>query len=129
MDKRLFEKKHFLWRMFTFSGYMSAGSFWTAIFMRAVTYFCASIILCIVISVTVPGSTQEIIDLVHVLVPVLGVIWILALVPLTRRRLRDAGYGAKSYLWLLLPVIGWILFVVRLSARSVPRKPGEVWFE
>ena len=34
--------------------------------------------------------------------------------------LRDAGFTAKSYLWLLLPVVGWLIFIVkRLCARSV----------
>lgn len=129
MDKRLFEKKHFLWRMFTFSGYISASSFWSGIPMRLIGLFCAVIVMSIVVSVTVPGETQDIIDLVHRLVPVLGVVWFVPVIPLTRRRLRDAGFSAKSYLWLLLPVIGWIIFIIRLCAKSVPRNSGEIWFE
>lgn len=129
MDKKLFKKKHFLWRTFTFSGYISASSFWSGIPMRLIGCFCAVIVMSIIVSVTVPGETQAIIDLVHGLVPVLGVVWFIPVIPLTRRRLRDAGYSAKSYLWLLLPVIGWIIFVVRLCARSVPRNAGEIWFE
>ena len=57
---------------------------------------------------------------------------IAALIPglaITVRRLRDAGYSAKSYLWLLLPIVGWTVFVIRLCAKTAKRKPEEIWFE
>lgn len=129
MNKKLFKKRNFLYRTFSFSGYITAGNFWSEIGIRLIEFFCASIFLCIAVSVLVPGDTEDLIDLVHILVPALGLLWAVPIVPLTRRRLRDAGYSAKSYLWLLLPVIGWIVFIVRMFAKSVPRKPGELWFE
>ena len=129
MDKRLVEKKYFLWRMFTFSGYISLGQFWSEIATRFIGYFCASIILCIVVSAGMKTGTQEAIDLVSILVPALGVVWLIPIIALTRRRLRDAGYTAKCYLWLLIPIIGQIVFVVRLCAPTVKRKPEEIWFE
>ena len=129
MDKRLFEKKSFLWRMFTFSGYISPGQFWSEIAIRVIGFFCATIILCIVLSASMAGDTADVIARVNVLVPILGAVWSLPVIALTRRRLRDAGYSAKSYLWLLIPVAGWIVFVLRLCARTVPRKKKEIWFE
>lgn len=129
MNKKMFEKKSFLWRMFTFSGHVSAGSFWSDLAIRMISLFCAIIVMCIVVSATVSGETAEIISLCERLVPVLSIVWCATLVPMSRRRLRDAGYGAKSYLWLLLPLVGWIVFVVRLCGKSVPREPGEIWFE
>ena len=129
MDKRLVEKKYFLWRIFTFSGYISPGQFWSEIAMRLIGYFCAVIILCIVVSAKVQGDTEELVELVNILVPILGVLWSFPILALTRRRLRDAGYTARSYLWLLLPVAGWIVFVIRLCSRTAQRGKEEIWFE
>jgi len=129
MDKRLFQKRYFLWRMFTFSGYISPGQFWSEIAMRIIGFFCATIILCIVLSATVPTDTEGVIALVNFWVPILGILWFIPVVVLTRRRLRDAGYSARSYLWLLLPVAGWIVFVVRLCAPTAPRDSKDLWFE
>ena len=129
MDKRLFDKKYFLWRKFTFSGYISAGQFWTEIAMRFIGYFCAVILLCIVVSAALPLDTEEIIALMDILIPILSILWLIPIIILSRRRLRDAGYSAKSYLWLLLPVVGTIVFLIRLCARTAPRKPEEIWYE
>ena len=129
MDKKLVEKKYFLWRMFTFSGYISPGQFWSELAMRVIGFFCATIILCIVLSATMEADVETIIGRVNILVPVMGVLWSIPIIALTRRRLRDAGYSAKSYLWLLVPVIGLIAFVIRLCSRTAPRKKEEIWFE
>ncbi len=129
MDKRLFEKRYFLWRMFTFSGYISPGQFWSEIAMRIIGYFCAVIILCIVLSVSVHAATERIVALANTLVPILGVLWFIPIIILSRRRLRDAGYSARSYLWLLIPVVGLIVFIVRLCAPTAPREPEKIWFE
>ena len=129
MDKRLVQKRYFLWRIFTFSGYISPSQFWSEIALRLIGFFCATIFLCIALSVAIPGDVERILALVDVLLPVLGVLWLIPIVALTRRRLRDAGYSAKSYLWLLIPVVGQIVFIVRLCCKTAPRKPEEIWFE
>ena len=129
MDKRLFDKKNFLWRMFTFSGFIEPAQFWSEIAIRFISYFCAVIILCIVLSASMTADTADIVARVNILAPILGLMWLIPIAALTRRRLRDAGYSAKSYLWLLLPVAGWIVFVIRLCSRTVPRKKEEIWFE
>ena len=129
MDKRLVEKRYFLWRSLTFSGYISPAQFWTEIAMRIIGFFCATIILCIVLSATMQADTEEIIKRVNILVPLLGVLWMIPIAALTRRRLRDGGYTAKTYLWLLVPVVGLVVFVVRLCSRTLPRKAGDIWFE
>ena len=129
MDKRLFQRGNFLFRMFSFKGYITPVSFWSEMPIRLISLFCAVILTSICISVCVPGEVEEIVDLCQSMIPVLAILWIIPVIPLTRRRLRDAGFGAKTYLWLLLPVIGWIIFIVKLCAKSVPRKSGELWFE
>jgi uncharacterized membrane protein YhaH (DUF805 family) len=129
MDKRLFRKQSFLWRIFTFSGYITPKQFWSEIITRCIGFFCAMIFLCIVLSATVPGDVEDVKNVLRFALPALGVLWSIPLVVLSRRRLRDAGFSAKSYLWLLLPVAGWIVFLVRLCARTAPRKPEDIWFE
>ena len=129
MDKRLFKRGNFLFRMFSFKGYINGPSFWSDLMIRLISFVCAVILLCIAVSVIVPGEPEQIVTLCENLVPFLALLWILPLVPLTRRRLRDGGFTAKAYLWLLLPVIGWLVFICRLCAKSVPRKAGELWFE
>jgi len=47
-----------------------------------------------------------------------GAASILPLFAMTFRRLRDAGYGPKSFLWLLIPVIGQFAFLARLCTNS-----------
>ena len=129
MDKRLFDKKYFLWRSFTFSGYITPGQFWSEIAIRLISFFCAVIILCMVLSAKMTGDSAEIVAMANKLVPILALLWLIPIAALTRRRLRDAGYSAKSYLWLLLPIVGWIVFVIRLCAKTAKRKPEEIWFE
>ena len=41
-------------------------------------------------------------------------------IAVTTRRFRDAGKSFNNFFWLLLPVIGWIVFIVKLSAESKP---------
>lgn len=122
VSKKMFKKRNFLWRLFTFSGYMEVGSFWSEMGIRVIGFLCASIFLCIAISALAPGDTEELISLVEIVVPIFAVLWAIPMVALTRRRLRDAGLSVKTYLWLLLPVVGWIIFIVKLCAPSVPKQ-------
>jgi uncharacterized membrane protein YhaH (DUF805 family) len=54
----------------------------------------------------------------------LSVVWALfILVPslaVTVRRLHDGGRGEQELLWLLLPIVGWIILTVRLCQPSAP---------
>jgi uncharacterized membrane protein YhaH (DUF805 family) len=40
--------------------------------------------------------------------------WIAA----SNRRFKDAGVSPKNFWWLALPIVGWILFVIRLTDPS-----------
>ncbi len=120
------KKRNFLYRLFTFSGYIGKGEFWSSMVSRLVSWFCAVVAMCIAVSVTVKGETGEIVDLCEHLAAVLAVLWAIPVVALTRRRLRDGGLSPKNYLWLLLPVIGWIVFIVRLCAPSMPPSKEDI---
>lgn len=129
MDKKLFKRGNFLWREFTFAGYASVGEFWSELALRIIGYFCAVIFLSIFLSVVMPSNVEEILAVLDILLPILGFIWVIPILALSRRRLRDAGYSAKSYLWLLVPAVGLIVFLVRLCSKTVPREPEQIWFE
>ncbi len=114
----MMKKQNFFQRIFSFSGEMEVGQFWSDFVIQVISGFCVLILLCIALSAAVPGDADQVIAIVDWVCPVVGAVWVFPIVPMTRRRLRDAGYGPKSYLWLLLPVVGWIIFIVRLCSKS-----------
>jgi len=120
VDKKykMYRKPNFFRTNFSFAGTMGRGEFWSEAAVKVISFLCASVITAIVVSVLVPGDIQYLSSVTELAVAILSVFWILAILAMTRRRLRDAGFSGKSYLWLLLPVIGWIIFVARLCAKS-----------
>ena len=120
LDKkyRKFKKPNIFQRNFSFAGQIGMAEFWSEVGVRLISLMCMAILTCIVIVVAVPGDTEDLIAIVDLVMPVLAVLWIGPIIALTRRRLRDAGYSARSYLWLLLPVIGWIIFLIHLCSKS-----------
>jgi uncharacterized membrane protein YhaH (DUF805 family) len=49
---------------------------------------------------------------------VFGIGSLLPSLAITVRRLHDAGYNAKTFWWLIVPVFGLIAFLARLFAKS-----------
>jgi uncharacterized membrane protein YhaH (DUF805 family) len=43
---------------------------------------------------------------------------LLPLIAASNRRFKDAGVSPKNFWWLALPIVGWILFVIRLTDPS-----------
>ena len=113
-----FKRKNFLVRNFSFRGTMERGEFWSDIGVQGIGFFCAAIVFAIVISAAVPGSVEELSNLSEMAALILAGIFCLCVLAKSRRRLRDAGYDAKSYLWLLIPVVGWFVFILRLCGNS-----------
>ena len=115
----MYKKPNFFRNNFSFAGKMNAGEFWMEVGMRIIYFLLGMVVLTIVVSVTVPGNVEFISRLSNRLTVGYGALCALSVVALSRRRLRDAGFTAKSYLWLLVPVIGTIIFFVRLLKKSV----------
>lgn len=115
---KMYQKPNFFRRNFSFAGTMGAADFWSELGIRVIGLLCAAIILCILIVLVVPGDTEQLIEIVDMVMPFLAIIWMIPIIAMTRRRLRDAGHSAKSYLWLLIPAIGLIIFVVLLCGKS-----------
>ena len=104
---------------------MGVAMFWSECGVKVISYLCASILLAMVLSAVLPMSTEQITQIVEYAACVLAVLWCIPIVRNTRYRLRDAGYTAKAYLWLLLPVIGWLIFIALLLTKSKHATAGE----
>ena len=85
-----------------------------------ISYLCSLIILMMILSVALPVSSERLSEIMNYVAIALALLWCIPIARNTRFRLRDAGYGPKAYLWLLLPVIGWLIFIVILFAKSIP---------
>ena len=97
---------------------MSPGVFWSEFGVQVISYLCATIVLSIILSVTLPLPTDQLTTVAEYAACGLAVLWCIPIARNTRYRLRDAGYTAKAYLWLLLPVVGWVIFLALLLAKS-----------
>ena len=114
----LMKGPNYFQRNYSFAGCMTAGEFWSDLGVRLITLLCASILLCIVVAVSVSGDAEKLAVTTEIAAGILAVIWLSPVIPMTRRRLRDGGFTAKAYLWLLLPGIGTVVFLARLCAKT-----------
>lgn len=122
------QKKKLLLRKLRCEERMSVGIFWSECGISVISYLCAVIVMMMILSAALTVSPEKLNRIVEYAACAMAVLWCIPIARNTRRRLRDAGYSAKTYLWLLLPVIGWIVFIVLLCAKSIPRKPdGSVY--
>ena len=102
------------------------GISWTAAPLRwkVTSWFSAiMIIMVLILCTTVKGTEEELNRLCIYGAIALAVVWCIPFVRLTRMRLRDAGIGPKAYLWLLLPVVGWIIFACLMCAKGQLHTP------
>lgn len=104
---------------------MSVGIFWSECAVQVISYLCAVVVMTMVLSLTLPVSTEKLTRIVHYVAYGMIFVWCIPIVRNTRRRLRDAGYSAKAYLWLLLPFVGWLVFVVLLCKKGSLQRPEE----
>ncbi len=114
------KKQNIFRRFFSFSGKMRIGEFWSELGTELIWAVCGMICLVLVLSVVITGDTQRVLDAVDVAVPIYGCLVLVRLAALSRRRLRDAGYGIRAYLWLLVPVAGPVVLVLLLCGKSAP---------
>ena len=107
---------------------MTVSIFWSECVTQAIACFCSVIGMLILLSVIIGDDMEKIKRFAEYGTIALIVLWSIPVVRNTRYRLQDAGYGMKTYLWLLLPIIGWIVFIIRLCAKSLPRKGDGTLF-
>ena len=101
-----------------FSGKSSRYQFWMAEFVHTLMQFV--LVICLAFGIAIwsdltPDGSYTAFQIIFSLYRLLFLVPGLAL---TVRRLRDAGYTAKSFFWLFIPVIGGIAFFARLCTKS-----------
>ena len=107
------------WREYAdFRGKTTRRGFWTAIVTWGAIAFILLMTLSTVAMFALKLTSEEAVRFGRTVSIVYGAASIVPLLAITVRRLRDAGYGPKSFLWLLLPVIGQIAFFARLCTNS-----------
>lgn len=104
---------------------MGIGAFWSECAIQAIACFCSVIVMLIVVSVIVGDNMQRINQIAGYASVALALLWCIPVARNTRYRLRDAGFGPKAYLWLLLPGIGWLIFIGLLCVKGKQRTPEE----
>ena len=113
--KNMYKRPHY----FSFSGQMTASEFWSSLCTGFIGAFVILMVLCMLLCAIVPADVEQLSLIMNWVTLSVCLFWLVRVAAISRRRLRDAGFTAKSYLWLLLPVVGLIIFVViRLCARS-----------
>ena len=124
----MYKKPNFFRNNFSFEGKMNAGEFWMEVGMRAIYFLLGMVVLTIIVSVTVPGDVEFISRLSNRLTVGYGALCCLSVVALSRRRLRDAGFSAKSYLWLLVPAAARPAVRPGFGAPLRRRWAGSAWW-
>ena len=120
------KRKYTILRKLQASRRMTSGMFWSEFAVTAISYLCSLIILLMILSVALPVSAERLSELMDYIAIFVAALWCIPIARNTRFRLRDAGYGPKAYLWLLLPVIGWIVFIALMFAKSIPSTADSI---
>jgi uncharacterized membrane protein YhaH (DUF805 family) len=89
---------------------MSRATFWMEVATRAISYLCALLVMTMILSAALPGTMEQVNRVCVCAAIVMALVWCIPFVSFVRMRLRDAGLESKACFWLLLPVIGWIVF-------------------
>ena len=102
-----------MWQNYAnFSDRTSVRGYWMAFLFNLL----ASAVIGTVVSIIPALNFLSTIYALAVLIPGLAI---------NVRRLRDAGYRWTSLLWFFLPVIGWIIVLVRLCKKSAILEAAE----
>ena len=119
----MIKSKYPIFRKLRANQTMTAGVFWSECATQFIGWFCTVILMLIVLSVALQGSVEQISRIGEYMAIALALLWCIPLARNTRYRLRDAGLTAKAYLWLLLPGVGWLVFIGLLCKKGLPRRP------
>lgn len=119
--------KLFFKKIFTFSGRATRAEYWliiatTSVINGAIYTVDHAVFDCIVLSSTqsIKNSSlnDSLIIINLIIIGILSLIYLIALIPLTARRLHDVGKSGWWQLLYLIPIVGWIilsLWYVRIS--------------
>ncbi len=108
-----------------FSGKTNRRGFWLAMVFNALLPFLILIAVSIILVLAFHTDVEKAVQIVDLLRGLYGLAILIPLLSITVRRLRDAGYSAKSFFWLLVPVFGGIAFIARLCTASAQQTDPE----
>lgn len=111
------------WRRYSdFAGKTSRRDFWMAYLWHIIVCTLASFLIMIVSAILLVGvcgvGADTAAQITRVLVSAYGLISLVPFLAMVTRRLRDAGYSMKTYLWLLIPGFGMVAIIARLCEKS-----------
>lgn len=112
------------WRRWSdYSGVTTRRDYFGAIFFNLFLHFlfmiCFLMITIFLGIIGMPGTAFEAFaTLVTTVIRIYDLAFFVPLLSATVRRLRDARYSAKAFLWLLIPVLGMIAFFARLFEKT-----------
>ena len=113
------------WKRYTdFKGCSTVSEFSNAWMWLIISGFLITVTSCIVLISCFHMNAQSASDLLEIFLSIFSLVSLSPCLAITVRRLRDAGYSPKSFLWLLLPVIGFFAFFARLFSRSTHSTDG-----
>ena len=107
------------WRCYAdFQGKTSRRSFLLAVVFWGFFNFLLLMTLSIVAMLAFHFEPESAADVGRTVSAVYGMASMVPMIAICIRRLRDAGYSAKSLCWLLIPVLGGFAFLARLLTPS-----------
>ena len=89
--------------------------------MKIISWLCAVIMLTMILSTVLPLPLEQLVQIAEYTALGMAILWLIPIARNTRYRLRDAGYTAKAYFWLLLPIVGWLVFIVLMCIKRKPQ--------
>ena len=104
---------------------MSVATFWMEAGTRAISYLCAVLVMTMILSASLSGTVEQINRVCIYAAIGLALLWGVPFIKFTRMRLRDIGFGPKAYFWLLLPVIGWLVFAGLMLRKGKPQNASS----
>ena len=108
-----------------FAGRTSRSAFWLAWITHKFLSIVLMFILAFGLTVASDLTAEEVNAVIRLTLSLFQLAFLVPCIAMTVRRLRDAGYSAKSFYWLLVPLIGGIAFFARLCTKSMDERKSE----
>ena len=107
------------WRRYAdFSGRTTRYNYWMSLLMHSILILLFVVLLPIVLVAGLKIGTEIALQIFNIFYTAVSLASITPGFAITVRRLRDAGFSAKSLFWLLIPGFGIVALFVRLCTKS-----------
>lgn len=107
------------WRRYSdFSGKTTRSNYWVAMLLHYVLTVLLVVFIPIFLIAILELNIENALTIFYLVYSLFALASVVPHLAITVRRLRDAGFSAKSFFWLLVPGVGAIAFLVRLCTKS-----------